>query len=787
MVIVDARPGKPIPIGRLGENEARVVRFLVRDILYHNPEAQFTLLHQRSSDPDAYPVNPGDLSVLDNHVLWLVRDYNLTAIGIGKAELIARENDAVIKTVIYETQTEPALDGSGEPPEPWESWVAQVAEDAARATAAAELLESPTAEATTLEPEEQATAEYDNGVFRFGIPRGAGAESAIAEIRMNGSAVQTVDNVADLGTVITQHQDISGKLDVAQKGANNGVAELDNAGKVPASQLPSYVDDVVDGYYHEGRFYADDQYHTDIPGESGKVYIDVSTNITYRWSGSVFAPIGSDLALGETSSTAYRGDRGKAAYDAAVVNPDSTPTENSTDLITSGGVYTALGGKAPKDNPVFTGSISMGRKSGATVATGSIAIGNNVTASGSYSQAMGNTVSATATSSHAEGQNTSASGNYSHAEGYSSTSGSTLYGAKGKADHIEGYNTFANSGSSSNYYGAHAEGNATKATNNAAHAEGYSTTASGLYSHAEGYSAQATGYNSHAEGYSTTASGQCSHAEGNSAQATGQYSHAEGYSTTASGQYSHAEGSYTQATGIYSHAEGYYTVAKNIQHVFGRYNVEDQNITIVFPDLENADSFDPTKSLYLEGSIVKIDNTLYVAHSNAPTRHSSPKYDTYNWYVYTSPPPGTNAPEWTDTLYAQNTIVKVTDANGTITYYGNRNAITDLVIYPNTSMGGIYWHSQPTGSTYNRSNANYAEIIGNGTNLTRGNNIRALDWGGNERLRGDLYVGCNDDSSGGTKVVPLPAVTASDNGKILMVVNGAWAAETIQSAQGVSF
>ena len=56
----------------------------------------------------------------------------------------------------------------------------------------------------------------------------------------------------------------------------------------------------------------------------------------------MYVAIGSDLALGETSSTAYRGDRGKAAYDAAVTNVDSTPTTNSTHLITSGGVKAAL-------------------------------------------------------------------------------------------------------------------------------------------------------------------------------------------------------------------------------------------------------------------------------------------------------------------------------------------------------------------------------------------------------------------------------------------------------------
>lgn len=93
-----------------------------------------------------------------------------------------------------------------------------------------------------------------------------------------------------------------------EKGANGGVAELDNSGKVPASQLPSYVDDVVE-YASRSAFPS--------TGESGKIYIALDTNLTYRWSGSEYVEISPSLALGETSSTAYRGDRGKTAYDHA--------------------------------------------------------------------------------------------------------------------------------------------------------------------------------------------------------------------------------------------------------------------------------------------------------------------------------------------------------------------------------------------------------------------------------------------------------------------------------------
>lgn len=112
---------------------------------------------------------------------------------------------------------------------------------------------------------------------------------------------------------------LDNKLDSSLKGANSGLAELDASGKVPSTQLPSYVDDIIEGYYKaaDGKFYEEDTYTTEITGETGKIYVSKDTNKTYRWSGSQFVQVGGggDLTLGETSSTAYRGDRGKVAYD----------------------------------------------------------------------------------------------------------------------------------------------------------------------------------------------------------------------------------------------------------------------------------------------------------------------------------------------------------------------------------------------------------------------------------------------------------------------------------------
>ena len=122
---------------------------------------------------------------------------------------------------------------------------------------------------------------------------------------------------------------LASKVDTSSVGVASGVAELDANGKVPSSQLPSFVDDVKEGYLNsaDGKFYEESTYETEITPEADKIYVDKATNITYRWSGSAFVAIGSDLALGETSTTAYRGDRGKAAYDHATdANKISTAT-----------------------------------------------------------------------------------------------------------------------------------------------------------------------------------------------------------------------------------------------------------------------------------------------------------------------------------------------------------------------------------------------------------------------------------------------------------------------------
>ena len=122
------------------------------------------------------------------------------------------------------------------------------------------------------------------------------------------------------------------------------------SGKIPEANLPSYVDDVLE-YNSKSNF--------PTSGETGKIYVDISTNLTYRWGGSAYVEISPSLALGETSGTAYRGDYGAIAYahsqktsgnphgvtksDVGLGNVENKSSADIRNDITKANVTTALG------------------------------------------------------------------------------------------------------------------------------------------------------------------------------------------------------------------------------------------------------------------------------------------------------------------------------------------------------------------------------------------------------------------------------------------------------------
>lgn len=127
---------------------------------------------------------------------------------------------------------------------------------------------------------------------------------------------------------------------ISTKGQPGGLAELDSTGRVPAAQLPSYVDDVLE-FSTKAQFPQ--------TGETGKIYVAKDTNLTYRWTGTQYLEISQSLALGETPSTAYPGDKGKANRDALNSMPTKltsylTPTTSTGELVKINYKYAAKDG-----------------------------------------------------------------------------------------------------------------------------------------------------------------------------------------------------------------------------------------------------------------------------------------------------------------------------------------------------------------------------------------------------------------------------------------------------------
>ena len=346
---------------------------------------------------------------------------------------------------------------------------------------------------------------------------------------------------------------------MSQKAATDNFARLVD-GKVPASQLPSYVDDVLE--YDSKNDFPE-------PGEEGKIYVDKSTNLTYRWSGSTYIQVGGgDLNIENGTGT---GSLVQKRLKSDGVTWTIAKAYQGAGTALGGG--TQAGRTEAEFNAYFWDSVNNVALNGGKGKNleGKILDNNGLTYEKSYSYAVaeGELTKALGRSSHSEGNNTKAIGNHSHAEGISTN-------AEGYAAHAGGSFTTASGAYS------HAGGSFTTASGENSHAEGANTTASGLNSHAEGSSTVASNSESHAEGNNTTASGLQSHAEGNSTQAIGDCSHSEGLSTKAEGYATHTEGAYTEAYYTGSHAEGDHTKTyRSYQHVEGTYNAYKSNALLI--------------------------------------------------------------------------------------------------------------------------------------------------------------------------------------------------------------
>jgi hypothetical protein len=153
----------------------------------------------------------------------------------------------------------------------------------------------------------------------------------VANVKIQGTTIdaQTKGIVADqirfVSTNTINAQTVQKAIEIVQQNINKfestyetekaNFVKLDPNGKVPESLLPGFVDEIVEGYLHETQFYAtktDDGYSDLIPPVGGKIYVDLDTNKTYRWGGSSYVIMQSNLALGTTTGTAYDGGKGEA-------------------------------------------------------------------------------------------------------------------------------------------------------------------------------------------------------------------------------------------------------------------------------------------------------------------------------------------------------------------------------------------------------------------------------------------------------------------------------------------
>ena len=821
MFVVEGLDDSRIPLGRIGENEARVIRFNVGYILAEFPNATFSIVNRRPGDSDAYPVSPEYCDMEENYLVWTVMSGDLVNEGTGSCQIIAIQDEAVVKTQIFRTRVDKALDESTEPPEPWESWTEQIIEAAESVNTAYNEWTNMTATAVSIPSTQPASATYANGVLTIYIPRAQGGgpggdviddEAGEGDTDHTWSANKLVEKFAEQPQVDFNNPVFTGSVSMGRKD-NTTTGENSTA-------LGSNIEASGQNSHAEGS-------GTTASGNNSHAE---GTN-TVASGGAAHAE-----GLGGVNSGIVSGAVGTYSHSEGwQTRAAGIAAHSEGEWAVASGNY---GAHAEGYQTVASGQYGAHSEGTMSTASGmsSHAEGSGTTSAGSSSHAEGPGANAAGGNSHAEGGNTYANGSYSHVEGYGHpTTGLHTYGAFAFADHAEGYQTKADSGGS-NKYGAHAEGHTTyshgngshsegittEASGNASHAEGMSTVAGGQYSHTEGYNTSTTASSAHAEGIETDATGIGSHSEGRATTASGSSSHAEGYETTASGDYgshaegngtfatgqnAHAEGNETQANGIYSHAEGYQTVADGpASHAEGQMTTASDVPGIPqtvagkrnIPHAPTIVTVGPTTAVeWVSGvevlpwsKIFKVTEnnttTYYVPHRYVPARPEPIMDSSGYWWLRYTLPSGVNPvsiPAWSDSApYAKNDIVKEQANDGVLYFFQARRAI-DITYVPLTNTE--FYHTVQAGDEVQMYANPVIEIIGNAVSTRNPSNARMLDAFGNEYLAGVLRMNCNPDGSGGQSAIPAPSSATS--GSFLMFNGTAWVAQELSTWTGGSY
>lgn len=472
---------------------------------------------------------------------------------------------------------------------------------------------------------------------------------------------------------------------------------------------------------------------------------------------------------------------------------------------------------APKESPNFTGSIKLGNTR-PTIGTNSVALGNGALASGNNSVALG-------------------SGNATEAE-------SVALGSGCQASEVRSF----------------AQGEASRATASCAVAFGGGTTASAYGAFAEGVGGTASGYASHKEGLGCYVTQEAAHAEGRGTRANGAASHAEGQGTIANGVASHVGGSYNiedsysnwaewVANTLYSVGDkvkvtttennattvtGYICKTANSDSSFTASNWDvDEKMNYAeiigngttYNDRSNIRALDWNGNEYLKGDLYIGCNSDSTGGTKVAKLSDVP--DTSSFAPKASPVFTGSISLGRNTLSTVGTgsiaVGTTNTASGQYSQaYGDSASATAQGAYASgyyASASGSYSHAEGDSTTANHayqhvfgtynvadssSNAatqkgTYVEIVGNGAGALSPSNARVLDWNGNEYLKGDIYIGCNADSTSGSKVatesfvttrVPTPPVSDGSYNLRVTVSSGAatysWVAAP-SAASGVNF
>lgn len=378
---------------------------------------------------------------------------------------------------------------------------------------------------------------------------------------------------------------------------------------------------------------------------------------------------------------------------------------------------------------------------------------------GQHAHAEGHANIAFGARSHAEGDRNVAGGVKSHVEG-------TFNLAFAPQSHAEGYENTIQAEAT----GGHVEGYKNKLESGIySHAEGGTNTITKEYSHAEGSDNKVYAKQAHAEGKQNTVNAMRSHAEGgyNTIETGGDYGHVEGYSNTVSGNSSHAEGGETKASGRYSHAEGGYSVASGAGSHAEGYGWDDG-----------------TESNTFVGSIASGEGSHAEGHSTASGDYSHSEGISSVASGAYSHAEGRGTTASGDDSHAEGNGATASGGNGAHAEGFSTTASGDGAHAEgdHTIAEGTYSHVQGQYNVIDTENR-YAHIVGNGESNLERSNAHTLDWDGNTWYAGNIRTGGTgyDD---GIDLVGLPPVTADDDGKILRVVGGKWAAVEITVYNG---